>query len=194
MSEIKDKLAAIKKILFGEPAPVAPQKLDKEYKLEDGTPIMISDLNKGGAVMINNAPAPDGSYELEDGTMLSVAGGVITDILPAKEAAPAAPGAPPATDFSQKFTAIEGKFAEYEQKFAGYEKRIAQAEATINNQKAINQQLFEIVEKMADVPVADPIEPVKNNFSLHSKDSREDRIKNIGVNLKKIIADKHKTA
>ncbi len=40
------------------------------------------DLATGVAIMIEGAPAPDGDYELEDGSMVSVSGGVVTAIKP----------------------------------------------------------------------------------------------------------------
>lgn len=82
----KEGLEQIKKILFGEDMPtdkpVEEEKMMVEYKLADGTPVMIDKLAEGGQVMVADAPAPDGEHTLEDGTIVSTLGGLITAIKP----------------------------------------------------------------------------------------------------------------
>lgn len=186
--DIKQKLASIKKILFADvPGASAAAPGGKEYPLADGTKVMISDLSTGGTVTISGAPAPDGDYELQDGTVISVAGGMITAITP--DATPDVPGAPPASDFTSKFSEIDAKFSSYEQKFAGYETRIAAAEDVIKKQQEINKQLFEVVEKLAEVPVDNTPEPHKNNFASHPAESREQRVQALGAAFKKFKKD-----
>jgi hypothetical protein len=50
-----------------------------EIDFADGSEIAV-----GQTVMIDGQPAPDGEYTLENGTMIMVAAGVITDIVPAE--------------------------------------------------------------------------------------------------------------
>lgn len=60
-------------------------KFAAESKLKDGTSIYIDgDLSEGTKIFVitseGNLPLPDGTYELEDGMMISVEGGVITGV------------------------------------------------------------------------------------------------------------------
>jgi len=85
----KEGLEQIKKLLFGdESAPIAPVAPAAsavalelvEYKLVDGTTVKIDNLGEGGKVMVADLPAPDGDHTLEDGTIISTLGGLITAI------------------------------------------------------------------------------------------------------------------
>lgn len=90
------------------------------------------DLSEGVAVMIDGAPAPDGSYTLEDGTVCDVAGGVITKITAA---------ASDSAEYEQKFAAMEEKYTALEAKFEA---------ATNANTEQFNK-LTETLTKMTDL-------------------------------------------
>jgi len=60
-------------------------KFAASSKLKDGTDIFIDgDLSEGTKIYVvtsdGNLPLPDGEYELEDGTKITVAEGIITDV------------------------------------------------------------------------------------------------------------------
>lgn len=52
------------------------------YQTADGQTLVVTgDLAAGSAVSLNGAPAPDADYTLADGTVISIAGGVISNIV-----------------------------------------------------------------------------------------------------------------
>lgn len=87
MSTVTEKLEAIKKLLFNaEQAPAAtvvaaPAAFElKDQMLQDGTVIQVDNLAVGGQVVIAGVPAPDGEYSLQDGSAITVIGGLITEV------------------------------------------------------------------------------------------------------------------
>lgn len=101
---------------------IAPETTFKEVKTKDGKILSIEGEMKAGvkANMVDAggtaAPAPDGSYELEDGSVLTVTGGLVTDVK-----APVAPATPDPTMMAQ-MAASETKIKELETKLAESEK------------------------------------------------------------------------
>lgn len=111
MSDLKEKFAAIKKLVFGESPAATTQTAGTEYKLQDGTAVTIDKLEVGGKVMCGDTACADGAYTLEDGTKFTVAAGLITEITPAS-AAPAEPLPEDMAKSPQKMQAAINKFAE----------------------------------------------------------------------------------
>lgn len=191
MSEIKDLWAKFKEKFLGEvtatPAPevpAAPVQLS-EMKLKDGTVIIVDKLEAGGLVVIGEAPAPPGDYELEDGTKLTVGeGGVITAIEAVE--APEAPEQVMQNDYSETFAGIEQKFADYEQKFSAYEARIKTAEDAYAKQSEQMTSLIELVGKLIETPTAETVVGGKNNFSTQKAETKAERISGLAELLKKI--------
>lgn len=86
----KEAIESIKKLVFGEENPTpepAPEVFGTEYKLADGTPIMIDKLEVGGIAKLGGMVAPDGTHYLEDGTEIEIKDGVIS-MVKSKEADP----------------------------------------------------------------------------------------------------------
>jgi len=83
VSEIKDDAA---QVAPQDPAPAAAAEEAKTINTDKGTLTYEGELAAGVAVTIDGAPAPDGEYTAEDGRIIVVAGGVVTEI---KDAAPA---------------------------------------------------------------------------------------------------------
>jgi len=106
-------LAELKKLLFGEEVPtmVTPVIAEAtEYKLEDGTAIMVSALEVGGEVKIGDAPAPSGTHKLEDGSSIVLdEAGVITEVIAKAEDAPVDETGP--LDTPEQMLAATAKFA-----------------------------------------------------------------------------------
>ena len=196
MQELKTLLTTLKSALFSadnplhpDPpaaaapaaaaAPVAAEAV--KAKLKDGTEISVSEMVVGGVVMVGDAPAPAGEHELEDGTKITVGeGGVISAVTPGT------PGAPPAMDYTKEFAAVNEKFAGYEAKLNGYEERFAKQDAAITKAQAINEQLFAIVQKLAETPTADPVQGSGSNFATQKSQDRDERLREISENIKKL--------
>jgi len=179
---IKEALEQIKKLVFGEEvptnpaAPVAPEVFGTEYKLADGSSIMIDKLEVGGIAKIGEEVAPDGVHALEDGTSFEIKEGIIVAVTPKEEEKPAEP-----IEMGKELEALN-KFAEnapaeqqpmvtivkalFENVF-GWQIREAQERATreaaievyktgFEKQKEANQELVKLVEFLAEEPVAKP--------------------------------------
>jgi hypothetical protein len=190
MQDIKTLLTTLKSALFSADnppppvttpaaAPVAAEAV--KAKLKDGTEVSVSEMAVGGVVMVGDAPAPAGEHELEDGTKLTVGeGGVISALTPGNA------GAPPAMNYTKEFAAVNEKFAGYEAKFAQYETKFTEQAQAIQKAQAINEQLFAIVQKLAETPTADPIQGNGGNFTTQKSQDRDDRLREISANLQKL--------
>lgn len=194
MSELKDLLKAIKAKFIGDepvvpavdPAnPVNPvQQLAKDYSLKDGSSVNIDKMEVGGAVLKDGAAVPDGTYELADGAVITCTGGLITAITPA------------ATDPEAQMSAVKKELErlsgavkiieEYKTTQSKYEERLKLADDKIKKQEETIKGIFEIVEKLADVPANDPVEPGKQNFVSEKIQSREEKLKELSGALNKL--------
>jgi preprotein translocase subunit YajC len=145
-------------------------------KLADGTEVMWDgELSEGTAIMVvaedgNQMPAPDAAHELEDGTIVTTVGGLVTSIEPKKEkevevevelAEENNMGA-----MEDRMAACESKMAEMETKmnemFASYESKFASInESNTAKFAAINA----IVEEIAAEPIVVAAKPTNSTFS-----------------------------
>lgn len=197
MSKIKDMVDSFKKQFFDgtplvQPAPapapvVTPQALNTDYQLKDGTPITIDKLEVGGLALMNGMPMPPGEYELADGTKCTIGeGGVITAITPAVAAAQAAPS----LTMAEVELAIQKAINTYKEEMAAnkkiVEEKLSKAESTIAKQQETITGLFSIVEQLAETPTADPTVANKLSFSKEKIISREERLKSLVQNIKKL--------
>jgi len=156
MSNSKDIITGIKKLLFGEmptetvaPAPVAPaeEKMEKEYTLEDGVTIVsIDKLEVGGTVTLSGSPAPDAVHTLQDGTKVTTVAGIITEVKPIEVLA----------EEPQKAEEVAYKMP------TEMAARIEKLEAALAKQSDAFAQLFPLIEKMAEVEVEAPVENQKS--------------------------------
>jgi Ethanolamine utilization protein EutJ (predicted chaperonin) len=160
MSNSKDIITGIKKLLFGEevpaapvaPAPVAPaeEKMEKEYTLEDGVTIVsIDKLEVGGTVTLSGAPAPDAVHTLQDGTKITTAAGIITEVKPVEVLA-------------EEPQAAEETAYKVPAEMAAQLSRIEKLEAALAKQSEAFSKLFPLIEKMAEVEVEAPVENQKS--------------------------------
>jgi hypothetical protein len=78
-------------------------EISYEGELKAGTPVMV--VNADG----NKTPAPDGSHELEDGTVIVVAAGLVTEVKPKETAA-----SPDANAVAQMQTQMSAQKANFE--------------------------------------------------------------------------------
>lgn len=187
---IAEKLAQIKKLVFDTampPQPAAPAgKGSKQYKLQDGTPVLISQLATGGDVLIDGSPAKEGSYTLQDGTQFTVdENSKITVVTPAKAPAGNKPspsnnntGADDETDLSEAFKAVKQQVANQQQAFEAYkaetDKQFADHSAAMDKHQDALKQMFDVVQKIAKTPTGNAPEPPKAKFSFSKVNDRKE--------------------
>jgi hypothetical protein len=169
---------AIKNIraLFSDMPVPMPEKEEEvkvemaEYVLEDGTKVMISALEVGGDVVLEDGnPAPDGEHKLADGQVIETEGGKINEIKVEEE--PVEIEVEAAKDekmeeVEAKLSALEMENKELKEKLAAFEKKAAQGFA----------QVIELIEEIAKVPQADPIEKTQSFKFESTKDIKFDRL------------------
>lgn len=148
----------------------ATQLVFETYDLKDGSKIDLSALEIGADAMLvddsgNSVAAPDGEYELADGTMMTVVEGKVEAI-----------ETPQAEETSKDETPKE-KEMENESQFDEMNATItylqAENEALKNKlgelESKFNQgfsEMLSVLEGFSKTPVADPIQNPKNNFRI----------------------------
>ena len=143
-------------------------------KLADGTEVMWDgELSEGTAIMVvaedgNQMPAPDAAHELEDGTIVTTVGGLVTSIEPKKEVEVEVELAEDNTmaKHEERMKSMEDKMAEIESKmnemFTSYESKFASiSESNTAKFAAINA----IVEEIAAEPIVVAAKPTNSTFS-----------------------------
>lgn len=139
----------------------------KEAKLKDGTIVQYEgELNVGTALNVIDAggqisPAPDGTHELEDGTLVTTAEGVVADIkVPEQtvevevETANVEP-----VKMEDVTKAIQDALAEYSNK------QVVELQAQVKEQDSLIKDMFAVIEKIAEQPDGEVEKPAKTSFS-----------------------------
>ena len=171
-----DKLTTLKKLLFGE------QKF-AEATLTDGTVIMWDgELAIGTEIFViteeGQVAAPDGDHQLEDGTIITTEGGIVVDMKePEGE-----PGEPATIDEEMAKTVLA-----LGERITALENALKASTQAMANQKKANQEILNVIEKLAAAPSADPIEPKKTfmtEAAARQKEAQERLIQSL-KNLKK---------
>jgi len=173
----KPKLTAKEAIMqIGNLLKMEFTKVEKfnEAKLADGTVVMWDgEIGEGTAIMVvsedgNQMPAPDAVHELEDGTLVTTVGGLVTAIEAKKEVEAKVEMAEDDTmaKHEERMKAMEDKMAEIETKmnemFAAYESKFASiSESNTAKFAAINA----IVEEIAAEPIVVAAKPSNSTFS-----------------------------
>lgn len=178
--EALDKIRA----LFAEPVPPAepegePAAMEaKEYVLEGGAKVLISELEPGGMASLmddagNAVPAPAGDHTLADGTVITVGeNGILTGVkMPEPVAAPE-PEAELAR-FREELSAVKSENERLAAMLAEMAKR-DEFEAAMKDVTAKLQGLADAVTSLLDTPAADPLQAPKDKFERQgpSKDER----------------------
>ena len=196
---IKEKIKSI----IGEANFAAIENLLKtafaEVVAKDGSVLKYEgDLKEGTALFIStpdgDVAVPDGVIELEDGTMVECAAGVVVTITP-KAADPNEPTADnemtaekmagALTDLTTKLEALTAKVAELETKFSAppADDINTKIEEAINGLKASTTDklksdfavMLQLVNEIAELPIGEPKEKTNGNFST-AKEKREKTI------------------
>jgi hypothetical protein len=147
------------------------------YDLIDGTKIELSALEIGADAMLmdesgNTAMAPDGEYELADGTMITVAGGKVEGIETPKAEEPASEEAPSIDEMeSDKFESVQ---AEIDYLKSENQELKAQLEAINSKFSQGFSEVINALELISKMPSSEPIQAPKNKFALVEK--KEDKV------------------
>jgi len=174
-----------------------------EVVAKDGSVIKYEgDLKSGTAVFVStpdgDVAVPDGVVELEDGTMLEVAAGVIVTVTPSADQAAAANEVPTndtnaeamtveqmgtaLSDLFAKVEALTNTVAELQGKFSEAPKEDinAKIEEAINNLKTSElskissdfKVMAELINEIGDLPVGEPKEKEQNFSSATDKKTK----------------------
>lgn len=158
-------IASIKKLLFGTDvpatpaapvpaaAPAVPVQL-VEVKTTDGKLLSIDTMAVGGSVMIDGVSAPDAEYTIEDGSIITVVGGLITVIVPAATPAPA-PGADMAA-FKLEFEAFKSQFTAVQTEFTAHKTQFAAVQNELAGNKEAFAKLLSVVELLSNSSITPP--------------------------------------
>jgi len=164
-----------------EEAPVEEVKAAEfaEYSLADGTKVMISSLEVGGEVKLEDGSnAPDGEHQLADGTQISTLEGKIVEIQKAEE--PAQENVDVEVESKKMEKKMEEMAAEFQSKISDMEimnaALMAKLEALENKSKTGFSQVVELIEEMSKVPQADPIEMPQTFKFEATKDIKFERL------------------
>jgi hypothetical protein len=139
-----------------------------EYSLADGTKVMISSLEVGGEVVLEDGnPAPDAEHQLADGQVIVTEGGKIMEIkAPEMEIEVESEKDKKMEEVEAKLSALEVENESLKAKLSEVEKKAAQGFA----------QVIELIEEIAKVPQADPIEKTQSFKFESTKDIKFDRL------------------
>ena len=147
------------------------------YDLVDGSKIELSALEIGADAMLmdksgNTAMAPDGEYELADGTMITVASGKVEGLETPKAEAPTAEEAPEVAEMdSDKFESVQ---AEIDYLKTENQELKAQLDAINTKFSQGFSEVINALELISKMPSSEPIQAPKNKFALVEK--KEDKV------------------
>jgi hypothetical protein len=143
-------------------------------KLADGTEVMWDgELAEGTAIMVvaedgNQMPAPDAAHELEDGTIVTTVGGLVTSIEPKKEVEVEVELAvePDMSKLEERLMACEEKMTAMETKMAEMFIAVESKFASINESNVSKfEAISKIVEEIAAEPIVVAAKPSNSTFS-----------------------------
>ena len=174
-------LQEVKKLVFQEETQPAPS-----YSLEDGTKVLITSLEVGGKVTLEDgSPAPAGGHTLADGTKFIIdEAGTITEIMPKEAEEKVEIEIESAEDvkkkedeeMKKKIAEMEGKFSAYESNFSALQSDYEGLKAAFGKQREAMQGLINLVDTLVNVPSQAPAE-MPNQFTKHSASTKADKIK-----------------
>jgi hypothetical protein len=181
-----EKFTKIRVLLGLETMPVAEVKKEEkmmgEGKLKDGTMITYDELKVGYPIMVvtdqGTNPAPDGTHELENGTKVTTVNGLITEIVPVAIAAEED------VVVSTDDTTQEDMGKKLKELMDAINAKMSAIEKEISNQQETNKQMFELIEKIGDLPTGE-LKKENQQFTT-AKDKRQQRIDSILTSLKTI--------
>jgi len=172
------KIKALFEDMPQEEKPAEEAKQDfAEYQLADGTKVMISSLEVGGEVKLEDGSfAPDGDHQLADGSQISVLDGKITEI----EAAEKPEADVPEVEVEAKDKKMEEMAAEFAAKISELNGLIEALNAKVSSIEDKSKQGFsqvvDLIEEVTKMPQADPIEKPQSFKFEATKDIKFERL------------------
>lgn len=151
------------------PAAPAPTNLATvEVKLVDGTTLSVDKMEVGGVANIvseaGTLPAADAEYEAEDGTKITVTGGVITAIAP-KEVEPQ-PEAPEAENpMAQAMAALTARLAAIETEFANVKAENANLKVAMSQVNDATKVSLSAINSIVSTPAGEPVQKPKKQLT-----------------------------
>lgn len=144
----------------------ATQLVFETYDLKDGSKIDLSSLEIGADAMLvdesgNSVSAPDGEYELADGTMITVVGGKVEGIETPQAEAPTSEEAPMEAD--SQFDEMNATITYLQAENEALKNKLGELESKFNQGFS---EMLSVLEGFSKTPVADPIQNPKNNFRI----------------------------
>jgi hypothetical protein len=142
------------------------QLVFETYDLKDGSKIDLSALEIGADAMLvdesgNSVSAPDGEYELADGTMMTVVGGKVEGIETPQAEAPTSEEAPMEAD--SQFDEMNATITYLQAENEALKNKLGELESKFNQGFS---EMLSVLEGFSKTPVADPIQNPKNNFRI----------------------------
>jgi hypothetical protein len=144
----------------------ATQLVFETYDLKDGSKIDLSALEIGADAMLvdesgNSVSAPDGEYELADGTMITVVGGKVEGIETPQAEEPTSEEAPLEAD--SQFDEMNATITYLQAENEALKSKLGELESKFNQGFS---EMLSVLEGFSKTPVADPIQNPKNNFRI----------------------------
>ena len=144
----------------------ATQLVFETYDLKDGSKIDLSALEIGADAMLvdesgNSVSAPDGEYELADGTMMTVVGGKVEGIETPQAELPTSEEAPLEAD--SQFDEMNATITYLQAENEALKSKLGELESKFNQGFS---EMLSVLEGFSKTPVADPIQNPKNNFRI----------------------------
>jgi hypothetical protein len=144
----------------------ATQLIFETYDLKDGSKIDLSALEIGADAMLvdesgNSVSAPDGEYELADGTMMTVVGGKVEGIETPQAEEPTSEEAPMEAD--SQFDEMNATITYLQAENEALKNKLGELESKFNQGFS---EMLSVLEGFSKTPVADPIQNPKNNFRI----------------------------
>lgn len=137
-----------------------------EATLSDGTIIKYDSLEVGSMVMViteeGEIPAPDASHQLEDGTIVTTEGGVITEIVEAEEAPEVPAEDEEMFNAEQEFAALKKENETLKKELANVKTQFSEIPNTLKAMAETLEQVEKVVEMAKQEPAAQPAERQKN--------------------------------
>lgn len=160
---LADNAVAQTEEIASEPA---TQLVFETYDLKDGSKIDLSALEIGADAMLvdesgNSVSAPDGEYELADGTMITVVGGKVEGIETPQAEAPTSEEAPLEAD--SQFDEMNATITYLQAENEALKNKLGELESKFNQGFS---EMLSVLEGFSKTPVADPIQNPKNNFRI----------------------------
>jgi hypothetical protein len=180
IQELAVKFSEIPAVAPAAPAPTNLATI--ETKLVDGTTLSVDKMEVGGVANIvseaGTLPAMDGEYEAEDGTKITVAGGLITAITPKEvEAQPEVEN-----PMAQAMAALTARLAAIETEFANVKTQNANLQVAMAQVNDATKVSLSAISSIISTPAGEPTQKPKTQFKQDNLSNLGDSIKN---NLKK---------